>query len=183
MSCRCQLQSRTSRTTSSFPREHSLQPSTSAMSDNHSVTTDPEDFHSEPVHMLHLSQPPVPSVLHSHPEKHDIQPWPTMHPSGSIDYRRWPDPATPPPTAPSALSMVGGGSLPITLPPSPYVHGTSFGFSQVTKQVGTEKNRRASGERRRSLAKFVCEVPGCDSTFTAKHNYKSARTSSFALSH
>lgn len=44
--------------------------------------------------------------------------------------------------------------------------------SQYKRVIASTAILRASGARRKTVAKYICQSPGCSSTFTTKHNLK-----------
>ena len=50
-------------------------------------------------------------------------------------------------------------------------------YSQARHEVGTSRQREAAHRRRRTAAQHFCPFRGCGSSFTRKHNLKSASSS------
>jgi len=74
---------------------------------------------------------------------------------------------------PQLLSSPAHSSPGSTLYSSQNGSSSSFASSEPIDwhaQVASEKTKMASQKRRKKVAKFFCDVPGCHGSFTAKHN-------------
>lgn len=99
-------------------------------------------------------------------------PYPSPNASPRPHYEDLPreDPYQQPSLTPSP--HLGGGTPLPSAPSMVTVGGTSIPLNVAKQNVTTGRTKKASHNRRKQEATFVCPVPGCGSTFTRSFNLK-----------